>query len=97
MDEEGRGRRAQGSGFAGGKKGHLIRVRVALFIDADDVGDVEALERLGVLSPAEVGQVELLVVCASVPLPGRHRSRDRWWKESCNSGRLASVVGGRHW
>ena len=67
MDEEGRGRRAQGSGFAGGKKGHLIRVRVALFIDADDVGDVEALERLGVLSPAEVGQVELLVVCASVP------------------------------
>ena len=71
MDEEGRGRRAQGSGFAGGKKGHLIRVRVALFIDADDVGDVEALERLGVLSPAEVGQVELLVVCRACA--GRHQ------------------------
>jgi hypothetical protein len=48
-------------------------VRVALCIDADDVGDVEALECLGVLSPAEVGQVELLGVCRESP--GRHR---RW-------------------
>ena len=69
--------------MAGGKKGHLIRVRVALCIDADDVGDVEALERLGVLSPAEVGQVELLGVCRESP--GRHR----WWEAGIASGRLA--------
>lgn len=30
------------------------RVRVALCIDTDDVGDVEALKRLGVLSPRKL-------------------------------------------
>jgi hypothetical protein len=44
------------------------------------VGDVEALERLGVLSPEEVGQVELLGVCRESPGTG--------------GGKLAYLVGG---
>ena len=87
--EEGdRGQRAEAwmkTTKATGKKRHLIRVRVALCIDTDDVGDVEALKRLGVLSPPEVGQVELLGVCReSEESPGRHRS----WEDGIASGRL---------